>query len=566
MIAETIKKQIGEALGKLGIAQADFVVELSKDLTNGDYASNVALVTARQLSSKTPAVSPLGLAEQIQEALPPDKDGYIEKVEVAGPGFLNFFVSNSYLLKVQKDILDEKNKFGYGHARDGQKVMVEYTDPNVMKPFHVGHLMSNAIGETFARLYEASGAMVARVNYFSDVGLAIAKALWGMREMRMTMPNEGAPIVERTDFLGRAYAFGVKQAEENPELLADIKEINKKIYNKTEGEALELYKIGRRWSMEHFGLLYKKLGTNFDYLIPESEVVDNGLVACKRALDAGLFVESEGAVVFKAEKYGLHTRVFITKEGLPTYEAKDLGLCLRKMELFPYNLSVSVTANEQNDYFKVVFKVAELIYPELAGKLKHVSHGMLRLPSGKMSSRTGNVITGEALIADVERKVSEKNPDPIVASAVAIGAIKYEILKQAPGRDIIFDMEKSLSLEGDSGPYLQYAYARAQSLLRNGKEVGLEPEVSGLEGRELLRMFARFPEIFAEASSLLAPQYLVTYLIQIAGAFNAYYAGNKIVDPANKQTSRHRLGLAFSLSQVLANGLGILGIPVLDRM
>src|SRR3989344_4792834 len=386
MIVEKIKKQIAEALGKLGITSTSFAVELTKNLVNGDYASNVALVTARQLSSKTPAVSPLGLAEQIQEALPPDKDGYIEKVEVAGPGFLNFFVSNSYLPKVQKDILDEKNKFGYGHARDGQKVMVEYTDPNVMKPFHVGHLMSNAIGETFARLYEASGAMVARVNYFSDVGLAIAKALWGMREMRMTMPNEGAPIVERTDFLGRAYAFGVKQAEENPELLADIKEINKKIYNKTEGEALELYKIGRRWSMEHFGLLYKKLGTNFDYLIPESEVVDNGLVACKRALDAGLFVESEGAVVFKAEKYGLHTRVFLTKRGLPTYEAKELGLAQLKAEKAAFSLSVTVTAQEQSEYFKVVKKAIELIMPEIGKKMEHRSHGMMRFAEGKMSS------------------------------------------------------------------------------------------------------------------------------------------------------------------------------------
>ena len=571
MILENINKQIREALEKLGIDQTDFVVETTKDLGNGDYASNVALVLAR--GNKIPAVEPLGksakeIAEKIREALPLDASGYIERVEVAGPGFLNFFVSDSYLLEVQKEILDEKSKFGFGHARDGQKVMVEYTDPNIMKPFHVGHLMSNTIGESFARLYEASGATVARANYFSDVGLAIAKAVWGMREMRMTMPSEVAPIVERTDFLGKAYAFGVKQADESPELLRDIKEINKQIYNKSEGEVLLLYQIGRRWSMEHFEILYRKLGTIFDYLIPESEVVESGMDACRRALAEKLFVESDGAIVFKAEAYGLHTRVFITKEGLPTYEAKDLGLCVRKNALFPYDLSVSVTAYEQDEYFRVVFKAADLLYPNLAGKLKHVSHGMLRLSSGKMSSRTGNVITGESLIADVERKVAEKNPDSSVTSAVAIGAIKYEILKQAPGRDIIFDMEKSLSLEGDSGPYLQYAYARAKSVIARAefKIQNSKVKITGQNEKLLMRVIARWPDILASAVKDLAPQQICTYLIQLAGEFNSYYASNQIIDENDRQTTKMRLLLTATIAQVVENGLWVLGISAPQRM
>ena len=206
----------------------------------------------------------------------------------------------------------------------------------------------------------------------------------------------------------------------------------------------------------------------------------------------------------------------------------------------------------------------------MAGKTKHMSHGMLRLSSGKMSSRTGNVITGETLITDVEKIAQEKNPDPKVASAVAIGAIKYSILRQAPSKDIIFDFEKSLSLEGDSGPYLQYAYARARSVLAKANFSAQGGPSSDWqfsnEEKKIMRLIARLPEILAKAREELAPQFVCTYLIELAGAWNSYYASNKIIDEDDKATTQARLALTVAIAQTLANGLWTLGIPALNRM
>ncbi len=545
--------------------ESKFDVELTRDFAHGDYASNVALIVGKKT-----AVQPLGVAEKLLPFLGNDPDGYIDKVEIAGPGFLNFFVSDRYLESIIENCKLESENFGRNRTLSGQKVMVEYTDPNVMKPFHIGHLMSNSIGESLSRLYEGSGAEVSRANYFSDTGLAIAKAVWGMKEMKQTMPPESADIVERTDFLGKAYAFGVKQAEESESTLNEVKEINRQIYLALQGEPLELYRIGRRWSLEHFDLLYRKLGSNFDHLIPESEVAKSGLEMSWQALKDGIFAESEGAVVYPESKSGLHTRVFVTKEQLPTYEAKELALAKKKYELFPFDQSVSITGNEQNDYFKVVIKAIEEIIPNLKDKYKHISHGMLRLPTGKMSSRTGNVITGESLIAEVTQNATQKNADHEVAEKVAVGAIKYSILKQQPGKDIIFDFEKSLSLEGDSGPYLQYSYARATSVLAKAGErdanIRMHANYTNDGEKKLMRLISRWPTILIQAQQHLAPQNICTYLIELAGEFNSFYASNVIINPEERETTELRLAITSALAQVLANGLWTLGIPVLDRM
>src|SRR3989344_834111 len=345
--------------------------------------------------------------------------------------------------------------------------------------------------------------------------------------------------------------------------MTEVKEINRQIYIKQEGEFFELYKTGRKWSLEHFAELYKKLGTNFDLLIPESDVAKAGLEMSWQALKAGVFIESEGAVVFPETKSGLHTRVFVTKEQLPTYEAKELALTKKKYELSLFNQSIVITASEQTDYFKVVLKAIDLLIPELAGKTLHVAHGMMRLPTGKMSSRTGNVITGEELI----RLMTEKSRGN---EQVAIGAIKYAILRQAPGKDIIFDVEKALSLEGDSGPYLQYAYARTKSVLAKAKESNYELGIMNYEWRKgekkLIRIISRWPDILRSAQENLVPQAVCTYLIELAGEFNSFYASNQIINPDDKQTTEMRLALTEALAQTLANGLWTLGVPVLDKM
>ncbi|MEK7135293.1 MAG: DALR anticodon-binding domain-containing protein, partial [Patescibacteria group bacterium] len=248
-------------------------------------------------------------------------------------------------------------------------------------------------------------------------------------------------------------------------------------------------------------------------------------------------------------------------EGIPTYEAKDLGLPGMKLEKFPYDLSVIVTANEQKDYFKVLLEALRLVSPELHKKTKHISHGTLRLTTGKMSSRTGNVILAEDLIEEVKEKV--KNDEQ-----VAIAAIKYMILRQAIGNDIVFDFEKSVSTEGDSGVYLQYAHARACSILAKAFELGKGADVkhSVLDRgtHEIERLLYRFPEIVERAGAEYAPNYVVTYLTELASAFNNFYAHEQVLD--NSPESAYRLAIVEAFKTVMKNGLTILGIPAPERM
>jgi arginyl-tRNA synthetase len=290
-----------------------------------------------------------------------------------------------------------------------------------------------------------------------------------------------------------------------------------------------------------------------------------------------VFEESDGAVVFRGENIDkkLHTRVFINKEGLPTYEAKELGLSKIKYERFPYDRSVIVTGNEINEYFKVLLAAMKEVFPDLAEKTKHISHGMLRLPEGKMSSRTGNVIAAESLIAEVKKRVLEKMKESEVeesqkdetAEIIAIAAIKYSVLRQAIGGDIVFDFDKSISFEGDSGPYLQYSVVRAQSILKKAEGVVLvSTDIPEKWTTTLLeKMLERFSAITKRAGSEYAPHYIATYLIELSSAFNGFYAEHKIID-AQDPLSSYRLAITHAFVRVMEKGLHMLGIEVPEKM
>jgi len=453
---------------------------------------------------------------------------------------------------------------------------VEYTDPNTFKVFHIGHLMSNAIGESISRLIQSQGAEVIRVCYPSDIGLHIAKSIWAIEKHASEMPSDSAPIQERTAFLGKMYVKGTEAYEADPAAKDDIDALNKVIYEKSSPEVNALYQKGRKWSLDHFEELYKKLGTKFDAFIYESEMAPKGLAIVKAHIGK-VFEESEGAIVFKGEDHGLHTRVFVSSQGLPTYEAKEVGLNITKFEKYPgASSSIIITASEQNDYFKVLLKVLSLIDPENGSKTKHIGHGMMRFASGKMSSRTGKVVTAEALLVDIKALVNERiasrgftaaEADEI-ADTIAVAAIKYTVLRSSVGSDIVFDSSSSISFEGDSGPYLQYSAVRANSVLEKAdKEFEgvlvqtLLPQKVGL----LERLISRFPDIIAHARAEYAPQHVANYLINLAGAFNSFYASNPIVD-ANEPLSPYRIALTKTFSTIMRNGLWVLGIKVPVKM
>ena len=555
---EKLKKEIETVLVDFGVENPQVNFDYPR-MDFGDLSTNVAMAYAKELGKK-----PLDLAEEIKSHLATRSPSEISRIEVVAPGFINFFFEAEYFTDNVKKVLSDKD-FGKNKSLDGQKIIIEYTDPNPFKEFHIGHLMSNTIGEAISRVVEASGAEVKRVNYQGDIGLHVAKAVWAIR--KGVASNE-------------AYAYGHKAYEENEVSKAEIIEVNKKIYDKSDPEINKIYEEGRKESLAYFEEMYHKLGTKFDMYFFESETATFGKGVVEKNVPE-VFEQSEGAVVFRGEKYDskLHTRVFITKEGLPTYETKELGLAKIKYDKYPYDKSIVVTGSEINEYFKVLLSAMAVVFPDLAQKTKHISHGMLRLPEGKMSSRTGNVITAESLIEKIKEKVLKKINDREdmsrtrldtdgIAEIVAIGAIKYSILRQAIGGDIIFDFDKSISFEGDSGPYLQYSAVRAHSVLKRAQFSIFNFQFSipgGWQTTNLERYLERFPDVVVKAGSEYAPHYVVTYLIELAGEFNSFYASHKIIGEKDP-TSPYRLALTEAFVQVLTSGLDLLGIKVPEKM
>ncbi|HEU5114380.1 MAG TPA: arginine--tRNA ligase, partial [Candidatus Paceibacterota bacterium] len=328
-IQTNIKTGIANALKSAGLSadMADIVLEHPADPSHGDFATSIALVLAKKAKA-----NPRELASKISKALEAEHIPYVEKIEVAGPGFVNFHLSRSYFENEIELALCRKDLYGSSNEWRGRKVLVEYTDPNPFKEFHIGHLMSNAIGESISRLIASQGAKVRRMCYQGDFGMHVAKALWAMRKNVESMPAKRAPLEERIAFLGACYVEGSHAYEEDSAAKTAIEELNRAIFDGKDRKLNKLYKLGKKWSLQNFEKIYEKLGTKFDYYLLESEVAHDGIALVDEFLEKGVFEKSDGAVVFRGEKYDpkLHTRVFINSQGIPTYEAKELGLNTKK--------------------------------------------------------------------------------------------------------------------------------------------------------------------------------------------------------------------------------------------
>ncbi|MBM3283712.1 arginine--tRNA ligase, partial [Candidatus Gottesmanbacteria bacterium] len=489
-----------------------------------------------------------------------------------------------------------------------------YTDPNPFKEFHLGHMYSNFIGESVSRLFEACGAKVWRGDFYGDVGMHVAKSVWGMMEKmaqeKITLDDlNNLSIKERQKFLGRCYAAGVRKFEEDKTIQEKIRELNSLIYVAGQ-EALRkskdwqpivdyrqyivgreemlpkvqrIYEAGLHWSLEYFETIYQRLRTKFDGYYPESWAGEYGMKLVEKGLKIGALEKSEGTVVYRGEKDGLHTRVFVNKLGLPTYEAKDLGLALAKYQDFKYDVSINVFGREIDEYYKVVRAAMRKIIPELGSKAYYIAHGMVRLPEGKMSSRTGNVVTFEWLLDEAKKYALKIMKDidlgeaekQTVAQEVGVGAVRYALLKNSPGNDVVFDFDKSVSFEGDSGPYLMYTYARCKSVIRKANDLNsklkslsraqsrdqnskvqlktqksesakdtwkvtldgsfqVEEAVKYLNSEELslLRAIYRFPEVVVESTRTLSPNLVCSFLFDLAQKYNLFYNKHSILNPA----------------------------------
>jgi arginyl-tRNA synthetase len=532
----------------------------------GDYATNVVLQIASQLKR-----NPQEIADQLQPKLTEILADCCDNITIAGPGFIN--------IKLKDSALWDQARAELAKTASDQTIVIEYSDPNPFKILHAGHLYTSIVGDAVANLLSSTGAAVHRVNFSGDVGLHVAKTVWAILfyESDSKLDSDIAwpkvqslaakPLEERSDWLSDYYIKGnaAYRDDQNGAKTA-VDNLNQQIYKIHEADdrtspLAQIYWTCREWSYNYFEEFYKRIGSHFEKYYLESGTNVIGLETVREHI-GDVFKESEGAIVFNGENYGLHTRVFITSQGLPTYETKDVGLLIEKWQDYHFNRSIVITGSEQTQYMAVVLKAIEQFAPELARASQHITHGLIKLQGNiKMGSRLGNILRANEVLDSVDEAntaLNGKKDDRVV-----LGAVKYAFLKQRLGGDIIFDPAESVSLEGNSGPYLQYAYVRAASMLSKTGSDTLPADNLQADERKLLLKIGEFQEVLQRAVNELLPHHICTYLYELAQTFNQFYETNRVIGNDREAT---RVQLVRCYAQTLKNGFELLGIPVIDKM
>lgn len=564
MREDTIKNLIKKAVLK---SQMDFSDEINLSTPQfqfGDFSSNIALILAKKLKR-----NPMKVAEEIKSHI--DNHDDIESIQVLKPGFINVWLSKKSLIGPLEQAVQNTFSiplFSYGPEK---KIMVEFAHPNTHKLFHIGHLRNIATGESVCRMLSAVGNNVIRTNYQGDVGLHIAKCLWGVKAR---MKKEGGALFEKLtlqekiQLLGKGYSEGQTAYEEDEKAKEEIIEINKQIYIQ-DSQIKELWITTREWSVAYFEEMYKRLYSHFDRCYFESEVHEQGLKTSLDLLEKGILEKSQGAVVFNGEKYGLDTRVFINSLGFPTYEGKELGLAAKEFSDFGLlDKCIHVVSPEQISFFKITFKVEELMDKEKYGnKQYHLVYEWVKLKVGKMSSRTGNVVEVAWLLDEIKKKILEKfkNAGEIVET-LAVAAVKYSFLKNSTNSIISFDIDESVSLEGNSAPYLLYTYVRTQSILHKETVNSSQyPKEITPDEKQMMRLIYQYTDKVYKAASTLSPNIVAGYLYELSREYNVFYQKNPILkaDPDQKYI---RLMITKAVGSIIKHGLDLLGIKTVQKM
>ncbi|MDR1300420.1 MAG: arginine--tRNA ligase [Candidatus Nomurabacteria bacterium] len=560
---QAIVDLVEKAVKKLGWKAA--AVEVSRtEAQFGDYSTNVAMLLASSVGE-----NPRAIAEKLAAELSGNE--FFNSVEVAGAGFINFRLSDAALAREVKSINAEPDRYGASKLYAGKVVVSEFSDPNPFKVLHVGHLYTSVIGDAISNIVAAAGGQVHRVNFGGDVGLHVAKTMWAIiQDLGGELPEKLAdiPVEERSEWMGRCYVTGTRTYEDDAVAKETITENNRKIYNlhredDHDSPFAQIYWTCRGWSYEYFDAFYARIGVKFEKYYPESEIAEVGLKTVLAQRDKGVYEDSDGAVIFNGEKYGLHTRVFINSNGIPIYEAKDVGLAIKKWDDYHFDKSIILTDAEQTDYMKVVMKSMEQYMPESVARTLHLTHGTVKLPGAeKMSSRKGNFLRAVDVIdmvAGEYKKAQGRTSDELV-----LGAIKYAFLKNRLGPNLSFDPETSVSMHGNSGPYLQYAAVRANAILQKiGEFEAVEINDLDEQERSLVVKLTEFSSVVDGATTELAPQVLCTYLYELAQVFNRFYENSPV---ANSPRSAIRAQLVQAYGYILRRGLNLLGITVPKKM
>ncbi|MGG7076908.1 arginine--tRNA ligase [Clostridium sardiniense] len=559
IIAELIKQYVD-----LDVEDIKKLIEIPPKSDMGDYA-----FPCFQLA-KVMRKAPNMIAEELASKI--NKDGF-EKITNLGP-YVNFFVDKaSFSKETIEKVIEEGDKYGSSNIGEGKTVCVEYSSPNIAKPFHVGHLCTTAIGNSLYKLFKEEGYNVVGINHLGDWGTQFGKLISAYKRWVDEEALEKDPIAE----LLRIYVKFHDEAEKDPSLV-DEGRLHFKRLEDGEPEETALWKRFRELSLKEFNRVYDLLGIKFDSLAGEAFYNDKMQVVIDELKEKKLLTESNGAQVVMLDEYNMPPCIVLKGDGATIYATRDLAAANYRKNTYDFDKCIYVVGTPQALHFKQVFKTLELAGKDWANDCVHVGFGLVKFPDGGMSTRKGKVILLDDLLNEAIAKtleiINEKNPElenkEEVAKKIGIGAVVFTYLKNSREKDIIFDWKEILSFEGETGPYVQYSYARGNSILERAGDVDLtNVDYSKLDSKEefeLIKALESFKKNIHLAIEKLEPSVVTRYVVDVAKSFNKFYNAHSVLNLEDEELKKARLALVKASLQVIKNGLGLIGIEVVEKM
>ncbi|MBS5982132.1 MAG: arginine--tRNA ligase [Clostridium butyricum] len=556
-IAELIKQHVD-----LEVEAIEKLIEIPPKPEMGDYA-----FPCFQLS-KVMRKAPNMIAEELKGLI--DSEGF-ERIESLGP-YLNFFVDKGVFAKnTLNKVLEEGDNYGASNIGEGKTVCVEYSSPNIAKPFHVGHLFTTAIGNSLYKMFKKEGYNTVGLNHLGDWGTQFGKLISAYNRWVDEEALEKAPI----DELLRIYVKFHEEAKKDPSL-EDEARANFKALENGDPQATALWNRFRDLSLKEFERVYDILDVKFDSLNGEAFYNDKMDVVVDELKEKGLLVESNGAQVVMLEDYNMPPCIVLKADGASIYATRDLAAAMYRKKTYDFHKCVYVVGTPQALHFKQVFKVLDLAGHEWAKDCVHVGFGLVKFADRKLSTRDGSIVLLDDLLREAVEKTMEaiKDKEEIknkeeVAKKIGVGAVIFTYLKNSREKDIVFDWKEILSFEGETGPYVQYAYARGNSILERAGEFSGSIDYSKLSSKEefeLVKSLGNFNNVITLALDKLEPSILTRYVIEVAKGFNKFYNAHSVLNLEDEELKRARLNLVKASLQVIKNGLELLGIGVVEKM
>lgn len=563
---QEIAKQIANAI-KGDEKQLETYIEVPKDVKNGDYAFPCFRL-AKELKKAPPQI-----ANEIKEKLVVNET-IVEKVEVLG-GYLNFYMNKQMLAEEVLTQIAKQEEYGKSKIGEGKTILVEYSSPNIAKPFHIGHLRNTVIGSALYKIYQYLGYRTIGMNHLGDYGTQFGKLIEGYKKWGNEYNLEENSIEE----LMKIYIRINQLCEQDESVLEACRE-DFKLLEQKDTYCVELWERFKNLSLKEFQKIYDILGIQFDAVIGESFYIDKMDKIYQLLEEAHVLKESEGAQIVDLEDKGLGACLIRKSNGSSIYVTRDLAAIRYRAQTYNFDKCLYVVAYEQALHFKQLFEVTQ--YLDIPNKckqgLRHVQYGMVRLSTGKMSTREGNVIQVEDLLTEAIHRVKdiihEKNPEmknqEIEAKKIGIGAVIFHNLANTIIKDQVFDWDQVLNFQGETGPYIQYTYVRTKSAL---EKAGYLPKVEEIKVEKLLddysqtiiKLIGSFEEVLIQVTDKDEPSILARYLIDLAKAFSSFYNENKIITE-DKETQNARIFLTYSVGKVLKIGAKLLGIEMPNKM